>query len=273
MNSNTYKAFFHTTRIKILLLLIYFISVNLLAGYAAVLMKFPSLWGNSKVFGEYAIPIFMTWGMAHWPSLIVIGISLFFVSGWNAIQIQRFRVICLSLLLVLIYGVIEKIPFVLFPAVDLLVGFFFSLIIVPPSYKENPKLTISLLIFLSVVLISSSYYLYSKWQHRTPEIKESNLMNGLFELKKVEVNKNYKELIFTIELTQFISQNDVCRIATEMSNTLFKKYSFDKQYKRIVQIIFNQNQSESIVTPYHLGLLEQYKENGEMQVGCYLMYK
>ena len=274
-SSHNLPQLFRKTPAKLLLLFFYFISVNLLAGYIAVLLNFPSLWGNSHVFGEYAIPIGMTWGIAHWPSLFIVGIPLLLLPEWNAIAIRRFRAICIGLFLILTYGVNEKIPFALFPAIDLLTAFFFSLIIVPPTYKENPVLTIVLAIFLSITSLSGIYLLYSKWEHRTPAIKETALMNGLFKLNSISVNHSYRELLFTIELTQYIKQDTVCNIASEMGETLFNTYNFDKEYKKIADIIFNPEQKENNFKPYPLGQIEQYKDkkDNELHFGCYLKYK
>lgn len=190
MNSITYRNLFHKTAVKFGVLIIYLISVNLISGYIAVWLRFPSLWGNSQIFIDYAMPLGLTWALSHWPSMILVSIPLLRLVHWNARLINRFRIICLSIFLILIYGVIEKIPFALFPCVDLIVAFFLSLVIVPPSYKENPKLTISLNIFLCTLLIATSYLLYSKWQHRVPDIKKTNLMSGLFRLMSIITTEN-----------------------------------------------------------------------------------
>ncbi|MBL1141221.1 MAG: hypothetical protein HND53_04235 [Proteobacteria bacterium] len=273
MNSETYKTLFYKKSVITLLLLSYLISINILAGYIAVWLKFPSLWGNSQIFLDYAMPFGLTWALAHWPSMVLLSIPLLLLPHWNAKSIQRFRLICLCLFFILIYGVIEKIPFALFPAVDLFVALFFSLIIVPPDYKENPKLVISLLIFFSFILFSCSYYIYSKWQHQVPEIIKSNLMSGLFELKEIKVDTNYKKMIFSIELKQKIPQENVCQSAIKMSSALFNSYQFDKSYKKIAYIIFNSKQTGNREPPYPLGELEQYEEKGILQIGCYLKYK
>jgi hypothetical protein len=273
MNSDIYKGFFLKTSTKLLLIIIFLISVNLLAGYVAVWLKFPSLWGNSQIFLDYAMPFGLTWALAHWPSIILTIIPLLLLPHWNEQQLQLFRLICLSLFFILLYGVHEKIPFALFPAVDFLVAFFFSLIIVPPTYKHNPKLVIGISIFLSFALLSGTYCMYSKWQHRTPEIKESNLMNGLFVLKVINVNSNYKELTFEVELTQMISQENICDTATEMSEALFESYPFDANYKKTTQIIFNPIHPDKNLSPYPLGELNQFEEDGQVHIGCYLKYK
>lgn len=274
MNLEIYERIYSKPIAKVILFFVYVISVNLLAGYVAVWLRFPSLWGGGDVFQEYAIPIGMTWAMSHWPSIILLGIPLLLLPGWNANQIRRFRLICLGLFLILIYGVIETVPFALFPAVDLFVAFFFSIIIVPPTYKEDPLLTIAMILLLSISVLAGMYVLYSKWQHQTPEIKDTELMGGVFRLEAISVNNGYKkEMIFTIELKQYISQDDVCNVATEMGEEIFDTYPFDKTYHKIIKIIFNPEQAEGNSQNYALGEVAQYEEDGELHIGCYLKYK
>lgn len=273
MNSETYRHFFRKPLAKLLLLATFVINVNLLAGYIAVWLRFPTLWGGGKIFIDYALPINMTWAFAHWPSLILVSIALTRLPHWDAKNIKRFRVICLGLFLVLLYGVSEKIPFALFPAVDLITALFLSFIIVPPTYKENPKLTICVLFLLSIMVLSGIYCLYTQWQHQTPNIKETELMNGLFKLQSINVDNNYKkELLFTVELTQYLPEDEACKLAIEMGKTLYKSYPFDKKYGRTTKIIFNPKETENN-SPYNLGGLEQYKEAGQINIGCYLKYK
>jgi hypothetical protein len=272
MTLNRYKEFFCNVYVKIIVLMIYIISVNLLSGYLAVGFKFPSLWGNSQIFLDYAMPFGLTWALAHWPSIIIFTIPLLMLPHWNEKLVQRFRVICLSLFLILIYGVIEKIPFALFSAVDSLTAFFISLLIRPPCYKETPKLVISLSIFSLLIISGGIYSLHNKWQQLAPDVIEPNLMEGLFKLNKIEVDKNYKQLTFNIDLTQMISEERLCQTSTEMVRSLFKTYSFDNQYKRIAMIYFNPKKTEDSPS-YSLGGLEQYIENGESNIACYLKYK
>ena len=273
MNPLICQQFFRKTPAKFLLFISYFISVNLLAGYCAVWLRYPSLWGGGNVFYEYGMPIGI-WGLSHWPSLILISIPLLLIPHWNTKQINRFRAICISLFLILLYGVIEQIPFALFPAIDLLTAFFFSFVIAPPTYKENPKLTISMIIFLSLCILTGVYYLYSKWQHQTPIIKNTVLMNGLYKLKNIQVDNGYrKELLFTTELTQYIEPDKVCDSALEMGELLINTYAFDNKYNKVVEVVFNPKEKENNFKAYTLGLIEQYKEDDELKLGCYLKYK
>ncbi len=273
MDSVRYNNIFRKTSVKIVLFFVYFITVNLMSGYVAVWLKFHTMWGNSQVFLDYAMPIGLTSAMAHWPSLIMVSIPLLMIPNWNSTQLKRFRIICVTLFLILLYGVMGKIPFALFPAVDLFVAFFFSLIIVPPTQKENPVLTIFTKALLIIILLVGIYIPYTKWQHQTPAIKEIDLLDGLFKLKTIRVDDSYrKELIFTIELTKHISQEEVCNIASEMGETLFDTYPFDKDYKKIADVIFNP-EKENNNTAYRLGELSEYQENNETKIGCYLKYK
>lgn len=220
------------------------------------------------------MPIGITWGLAHWPSLVLISVPLLLVPHWNAKQIKRSRIICVALILILLYGVIEQIPFMLFPKIDLFTAFFFSLIIAPPNYKENPVLTIAKTAILSIATLTGRYHLYSKWQHRTPISIKSDLMHGLYKLKSISVDNGYrKELLFTIELTEFIDPDRVCGSASKMSALLFNTYPFDEGYNKIVDVVFNPEEKDNDLTPYPLGQLEQYEEDGGLQVDCYLKYR
>jgi len=272
MSALSCRQFFSKTPAKIFLLMIFIVSVNLLSGYIAVWLRFPSLWGTSNIFFEYAFPLNLTWGLAHIPSFMVLSIPLFLLSGWNQAQIQRFRIICVCLFLLLLYGVMEKIPFALYPAVDLFVAFLFSLLIVPPSFKESPKLTITLSILLLLVVLASLIVGYSKWQHRTPNIKETNLMGGVFTLQNIDAGNDYRtELSFTVELTEFIDEKTVCDTASKMGKQLFNSYPFDNDYKRIINVIYNPQHED--ITAYKLGEVGQFEEDGKLHIGCYLKYR
>jgi len=97
-------------------------------------------------------------------------------------------------------------------------------------------------------------------------------MNGLFKLNTIHVDNGYrKEMLFTTELTQYIDTDKVCDTASKMSELLFNTYPFDEKYKKLVDIIFNPQQNDSL--PYTLGQMEQYEEDGESHIACYLKYK
>ncbi|MFT5396847.1 MAG: hypothetical protein ACI85N_002057 [Gammaproteobacteria bacterium] len=123
---------------------------------------------------------------------------------------------------------------------------------------------------LSLATLTGCYHLYSKWQHRTPIIKESVLMNGLYKLKAISIDNDYrKELLFTIEFTQFLDPDRVCDSASNMSELLFNTYPFDEGYNKIVEVVFNPEEKDNDFSPYPLGQVEQYEEDGGLQIGCY----
>lgn len=99
-------------------------------------------------------------------------------------------------------------------------------------------------------------------------------MNGLYKLKNIQVDNGYrKELLFTTELTQYIEPDKVCDSALEMGELLINTYPFDNKYNKVVEIIFDPIEKENNFKPYTLGLIEQYKEDDELKLGCYLKYK
>jgi len=127
---------------------------------------------------------------------------------------------------------------------------------------------------LSIATLTGLYHLYSKWQHRTPIIKESKLMNGLYILKAINVINGYrKELLFSIELTDFIDPDRVCDSASNMAVFLFDTYPFDEEYKKTVDIIFNSEEKDNDLSAYPLGEVVRYEEGGGLHIGCYLKYR
>ncbi len=113
---------------------------------------------------------------------------------------------------------------------------------------------------------------FSKWQHRTPAIKEPNIMGGVFILQNIDAGNNYrKELTFTVELTKYIDQETVCDPASQMGELLFNNYPFDDDYKKIIHVIYNPKQDRA--SSYKLGEVAQYEEDGGLHIGCYLKYR
>ena len=61
---------------RILIFVTFLLSVNLLAGYVALKMGYPSLYNVRASFAEYAVPLPFYWGFAHLPSMLIYGIPL-----------------------------------------------------------------------------------------------------------------------------------------------------------------------------------------------------
>ena len=114
---------------------LFLLSVNLLSGWIAVVLRFPSLWGNtSGIFGEYATPLPFAWGFIHWLTMLPLALLIAGMPVWDKKLVVRFRIIaaiCLGIALFIEidwgYGKLNKIPFTLYAIVDLAVALFISL--------------------------------------------------------------------------------------------------------------------------------------------------
>ena len=272
--SERWRLFCGKTPVKIVFLLIYMIAANLLSGFIAVWFRFPSLWGNGEVFIDYAQPVSFTYALSHWPSLLLLAVPIIKMPDWNVMQIRRFRKICVISFLLLSYGLLEQIPFALFSAVDLFLVFAISLIILPPTLKQNPVIISVILAILTIVALKGSSILYFNWKHQVPLIKQVELYDGLYKLLSIDVKNRNKELVFNLDITRYIAENDLCDMGTTLFTSLIKSYPFDNAYHRLVEIKFNPVDKKRGELAYPLGYLIENKENdGRPAVACYLKYK
>jgi len=130
-----------------------------MAGLLAVEFRYPSLWGNSDIFPEYAYPLPYGWALAHWISMSPLTFWVFRMPTWDTHTLMRSRWILLAIvtaavLFEFIYGNgrWHRIPFVLFVLVDSAIALIIAMIIKPPR-KLMAGLGISgalLLIFWTV---------------------------------------------------------------------------------------------------------------------------
>jgi len=104
---------------------VYLFGVNLLAGWAAVTFRYPSLWGNSDVFAEYAVPLPLGWALDHWLSMTPLTLAIFAMPKWSGVQIRQFRFLLIGVLLTAVMlefimggGRWHRVPFLLFPIID-----------------------------------------------------------------------------------------------------------------------------------------------------------
>lgn len=118
----------------------FLIAVNLLAGLAAEGLGYPSLWTASReVFAEYALPLPLTWGLAHWATM---GPLAFLIAALPRLTPARLRTVqaalgiglllALAVEVDLAYGKLEKIPFALFAIVDFTVALLITLCYAAP---------------------------------------------------------------------------------------------------------------------------------------------
>ncbi|MFT5727058.1 MAG: hypothetical protein ACI8PB_001190 [Desulforhopalus sp.] len=75
---------------------VFLIVVNLACGFIAVEFRYPSLWGVSDVFKEYALPLHLSWAIAHWPSMLILCVLLFRMRDWDEAQITKIRCVLLA---------------------------------------------------------------------------------------------------------------------------------------------------------------------------------
>lgn len=112
-------------QLRVLNILFFLVAVNWTAGTLAVRFRYPSLWGTSDVFAEYAYPLPLSWALAHLVTMLPLAYATWRSWDWEAAQLRRFR---LGLLIGLIGsaaidvlyggGRWHRIPFVLFAVVD-----------------------------------------------------------------------------------------------------------------------------------------------------------
>lgn len=112
-------------QLRVLNSLLFLLAVNGTAGILAVEFRYPSLWGNREVFGEYAYPLPFNWAFAHLATMIPLACTTWLSWGWPPDRLRRYRTVLLvgligSVVLDFVYGGgrWHRIPFVLFAVVD-----------------------------------------------------------------------------------------------------------------------------------------------------------
>ncbi|MCW8965017.1 MAG: hypothetical protein OQL16_14575 [Gammaproteobacteria bacterium] len=262
--------------IRVLTFIAFVIFVNILAGYTAIYFDYPSLWNVDPDFSEYALPVPFTWALAHWPSMLIFGVPLLSVSITQTRSIYRYRLISTAVFLLCLLELDAKIPFLLFPKIDAMTAFLFSLVIAPPNRQHNPVLLPIVRVSLIIIVLLSIYMAASAWQHRTPQIKSVQIMEGLFNLKSIEVNNDFRqEMNFMVELKEELPKKQACESAQIMAGQLLREYPFDDSYRKTVYITFNPDQSSAGVSPYSLGEVSLNSEDRDSsgQFPCYIKYK
>lgn len=121
-------------------LLLFFVSVSLLAGYVAITLGYPSLYNVKPGFAEYALPRLFCWGMLHIPSMLLYGVPLALLPEMRSKHVAWFRAFCAASFVLLLLELDRKIPFLLFPKIDASLALLFSLVVCPPNGKDSPAL-------------------------------------------------------------------------------------------------------------------------------------
>ncbi|MEZ5462105.1 hypothetical protein [Dokdonella sp.] len=261
---------------RLLVLLAFLICVNLLAGYAAITLGYPSLYNVKSSFSEYAVPLPFYWGFLHIPSMLVYGTGLVLLPGPGQKWTGYFRILCVLSFALLLMEWDRKIPFLLFPKVDALAALAFSLFIAPPNRRDNPVLTTTIKLSLALGTILLGYLGYSLWSHRAPEISNTRYASGTFELKSISVRNDFKKsMVFDVDLKSELPEDQLCVLAQSLAAELLTDYPFDETYTKEVAVTFKPLSLSSGSEAYELGVItlsDRYREN-DGSFPCYLKYR
>lgn len=261
---------------RLLILLLFLVAVNLLAGIAATSMGYPSLYNVKPSFAEYAVPLPFAWGFLHIPSMLIFGILLALLPGMQKKFVGYFRLFCALSFILLLLVADKKIPFLLYPKIDALTAFVFSLFIVPPNRVDNPKLVAAITISLALGILAIGYFGFYHWMHRTPELGNTRYADGVFELKSISVANDYrKRMDLAVDLKTQISEEEVCEAAQTLARELLRDYPFDDAYTKEVAVTFHPLPEQTDLAPYELGVIS-LNDNAREKDGrysCYMKYK
>jgi hypothetical protein len=244
-------------RRRILILLTFLVSVNLLAGVVAITLGYESLYTVKPKFGEYALPLPMCWGFLHIPSMFLYGTLLALLPGMQQKSVRYFRIFCALSFALLLLEMDRKIPPLLFPKVDALTALIFSLIVVPPNRKDNPVLVAAITLSAALATLALGYFCYSLWVHRTPAMTTTVYQDGVFELKSISIRNDFhKSMDFEVDLKRQLEERHLCAQAQQLAEDLMHDYPFDDTYKKVVEVSFNVASPQSGVATYKMGMIE-----------------
>lgn len=263
---------------KRLAFILYLVCVNVLSGYLALALNYPSLFNVDARFGEYAYPLPFTWALAHWPSMLFFGVPLLYISQGSRKLTQYHRLFCVITVGLLFPVLDAKIPFLLFPWVDALAGLVFSLVLVPPNRHANPvQFPVTCLGVVAVVGVVA-YIAFDHWQHRTPGLNNTTYADGVFELTSIDINKELHEMRIVMDLKERLDTRRSCQLGQQVAVNVLQDYPFDNSYNKLIEVWFNPANAdlpENSGRPYRLGeisLNESDKDSDDSFV-CYLKYK
>lgn len=187
----------------------YLFGVNLLAGWAAVTFRYPSLWGNSDVFAEYAIPLPLGWAFVHWLSMAPLTLAIFALPRWSDLQVRKFRLLLAGVLLgavALDFGMgggrWHRVPFLLFPLVDASTGLALSFL------RSKRALLISAAIALAgtfAMITIPNWMEQQRVSKRDARLEQVESDRGWFRSRGVE--SDGLQTIYRLELEKGIDQH------------------------------------------------------------------
>jgi hypothetical protein len=263
---------------RLLALLVFLIAVNLLSGFIAVTLNYPSLFNVNASFSEYAAPFSFTWALAHWPSLLLYGIPLLFHTRTQEKLVLYYRLFCGVSFCLLMLELDAKVPFLLFPKVDAMTGLLLSLTLVAPTRSANPVLFPVVCAAGAAVMGVVVFFAYSHWQHRTPELNRTLYADRKFELTAIDVDKERHEMRVVMDLTVRMDVIESCKLGQQVAEQVTLDYPFDPSYNKLIEVWFNPatpDLKESHDDPYRLGeiSLNETDRDSDGKLACYLSYR
>ena len=258
------------------ILLLFFVSVSLLAGYVAITLGYPSLYNVKPGFAEYALPWPFCWGMLHIPSMLLYGVPLALLPEMRSKQVAWYRAFCAVSFVLLLLELDRKIPFLLFPKIDAMLALLFSLAVCPPNRKDSPALVVSIKIGAALALGVLGWFAWSAWTHRTPTLAATGYGDGVFELTSITVDRGYrKRLTFEVDLLKPLAEERLCRQAQALAAGVLADYPFDETYRKEIVVSFDSPAGTSAPARYPLGMLSLNAgdRSDEGMFPCYLKYK
>ncbi len=217
--------------LRIAIGLAFLLAVNLLAGWLAVELRYPSLWGNQEVFAEYAWPLPYGWAMVHWVSMLPLAFLVAALPGWPQQRLVRARWILLGLLAAVLfvevdwqYGRLNRIPFLLFFAVDFGLALLISLAIRPP-WRTLAGVTVVAALGIAVIRYLAAPEPRSDASDEPPAEQPAPFepaprdAGGFFTDSEVSVLRAERELRITLFLADTVEPGrpplpeDICRAA------------------------------------------------------------
>ncbi len=261
---------------RFLILLAFLISVNLLAGFVAVMLGYESLYNVKASFAEYALPLPFFWGLLHMPSMLIYGIPLVLLPGLQKKYVGYFRAFCAVSFVLLLLELDKKIPFLLFPKIDALTALVFSLFVVPPNRKDNPLLVAASMLSVALGILVLGYFGFSYWTHRTPTIANTQYGVGVFELKSISVMNDYhKSMDFAVDLKRRLPTDQICALAQTLAVELLRDYPFDDTYRKEIAVTLNPSTREPDLIQYVMGIVDLNDRTREKdgRYYCYMTYR
>lgn len=154
-----------------LLIIAWILTACLTSGLAALVLEMPSLWGGKQGVMEYLLPLPLTWGMLHWPGLILFSLGLSLAYQQRERWLREFRQLCVGVLLAVLAIAwlsepLRGFPLLMFTVVDALTALLLAGFIRYPightPIKSNKKTALRVLgpaAIASALVVAAPYFM------------------------------------------------------------------------------------------------------------------